>query len=64
MFDSNVARKNLRSILERFKLKITVIEESKDIDRLKLNKLIGNMQIYEKNHHKKKSKGLVLNNKI
>lgn len=64
MFDSNVARKNLRSILERFKLKITVIEESKDIDRLKLNKLIRNMQIYEKNHHKKKSEGLVLNNKI
>ena len=37
----------LRSLLERFHAKITVIEESKDIDKNPLTELVGNLQTYE-----------------
>ena len=37
----------LRSLLERFHAKITVIEESKDIDKIPLTELVGNLQTYE-----------------
>ena len=37
----------LRSLLERFHPKITVIEESKDIDKIPLIELVGNLQTYE-----------------
>ena len=37
----------LRSLPERFHAKITVIEESKDIDKIPLTKLVGNLQTYE-----------------
>ena len=40
-------RKVLRSLAERFHAKITVIEESKDIDSIPLTELIGNLQTYE-----------------
>ena len=40
-------RKVLRSLLERFHAKITVIEESKDIDSIPLTELVGNLQTYE-----------------
>ena len=40
-------RKVLRSLLERFHPKITVIEESKDIDKIPLTELVGNLQTYE-----------------
>ena len=40
-------RKVLRSLLERFHAKITAIEESKDIDKIPLTKLVGNLQTYE-----------------
>ena len=36
-----------RSLLERFHAKITVIEESKDIDKIPLIELVGNLQTYE-----------------
>ena len=39
--------KILRSLLERFHAKITIIEESKDIDTIPLIGLIGNLQTYE-----------------
>ena len=32
---------------ERFHAKITMIEESKDIDKIPLTKLVGNLQSYE-----------------
>ena len=35
-----IVRKILRSLLERFHAKITVIEESKDLDSIPLTKLI------------------------
>ena len=37
----------LRSLLERFYAKITAIEESKDIDKIPLIELVGNLQTYE-----------------
>ena len=40
-------RKVLRSLPERFHSKITAIEESKDIDKIPLTELVGNLQTYE-----------------
>ena len=40
-------RKVLRSLPERFHAKITIIEESKDIDQIPLTELVGNLQTYE-----------------
>ena len=40
-------RKVLKSLPERFHAKITAIEESKDIDKIPLPKLIGNLQTYK-----------------
>ena len=37
----------LRSLPERFHAKITAIEESKDIDKIPLIELVGNLQTYE-----------------
>ena len=45
--ESKIVRKILRSLLERFHAKITVIEEVKDIDQLPLTKLVRNLQTYE-----------------
>ena len=40
-------RKVLRSLPERFHAKITAIEESKDINKIPLTELVGNLQTYE-----------------
>ena len=42
-----IVRKVLRSLLERFHAKITAIEESKDIDKIPLTELLGNLQTDE-----------------
>ena len=42
-----IVRKVLKSLPERFHAKITAIEESKDIDKIPLTKLVGNLQMYE-----------------
>ena len=42
-----IVRKVLRSRPERFHAKITTIEESKDIDKIPLTELVGNLQSYE-----------------
>ena len=42
-----VVRKVLRSLPERFHAKIIAIEESKDIDKISLTELAGNLQTYE-----------------
>ena len=44
--EPKIVRKVLRSPPERFHAKITVIEESKDIDKIPLTELIGNLQTY------------------
>ena len=45
--EPKIIRKVLRSLPERFHAKITVIEESKDIDKIPLIELVGNLQTYE-----------------
>ena len=45
--EPKIVRKVLRSLLERFHAKITVIEESTDIDKIPLTELVGNLQTYE-----------------
>ena len=45
--EPKIMRKVLRSLLERFHAKITAIEESKDIDKIPLTELVGNLQTYE-----------------
>ena len=40
-------REVLKSLPERFHTKITAIEESKDIDKIPLTDLVGNLQTYE-----------------
>ena len=42
-----IVRKVLRSLPERFHANITTIEESKDIDKIPLTELVGNLQTYE-----------------
>ena len=42
-----IVRDVLRSLSKRFHAKITVIEESKDIDTIPLTELIGDLQTYE-----------------
>ena len=45
--ESKIVRKVLRSLPERFHAKITTIEESKDIDKIPLRELVGNLQTYK-----------------
>ena len=45
--EPKIVRKVLKSLPERFHVKITGIEESKDIDKIPLTKLVGNLQTYE-----------------
>ena len=45
--EPKIVRKVLRSLPERFRAKIMAIEESKDIDKIPLTKLVGNLQTYK-----------------
>ena len=45
--DSKVVRKILRSLREGFQAKVTIIKESKDLDKIKIQELIGSLQTYE-----------------
>ena len=47
ILEPKIVRKVLRSLPERFYAKITVIEKSKDIDKIPLTELVGNLQTYE-----------------
>ena len=47
MEDSKIVRKILRSLPEIFRAKVTAIEESKDLDDIKVQELIGSLQTYE-----------------
>ena len=42
-----VVRRILRSLLKRFRAIMTTINESKDVDSLKTDKLIGSLQTFE-----------------
>ena len=41
--DSKVVQKILRSLPENFRAKVTAIEESKDLDEIKVQELIGSL---------------------
>ena len=59
--DSKIVRKILRSLSENFHAKVTAIEESKDIDDIKVQELIGSLQTYELSlPSQRKSKSLAL----
>ena len=59
--DSKVVRKFLRSLPESFRTKVTAIEESKDLDKIKVQELIGSLQTYELSlPNQRKSKSLAL----
>ena len=45
--DSKVVRKILRSLRKRFRPKVTTIVESKDIDSMRVDELVGSIQTYE-----------------
>ena len=47
ILEPKVVRKVFRSLPERFHVKITAIEESKDIDSIPLTELVGNLKTYE-----------------
>ena len=61
MEGSKVVRKILRSLPESFQAKVTAIEESKDLDEIKVQELIDSLQTYELSlPSQKKSKSLAL----
>ena len=66
--DSKIVRKILRSLLESFRAKVTAIEESKDLDDIKIQELVGSLQTYElllPNQRKSKSLALkTINEKV
>ena len=44
---SKIVRKILRSLTENFRPKVTVITESKDVDSIPVDELVGSLQSYE-----------------
>ena len=61
MEDSRIVRKILRSLLESFRAKVIAIEESQDLDDIKVQELIGSLQTYELSlPSQRKSKSLAL----
>ena len=61
MEDSKIVRKILRSLPESFRVKVAVIEESKDLDDIKVLELIGSLQTYELSlPSQRKSKSIAL----
>ena len=59
--DCKIVRKILRSLPESFRAKVTAIEESKDLDDIKVQELIGSLQTYELSlPSQKKSQSLAL----
>ena len=47
ILELKVVKRVLKSLPKRFHAKITAIEESKDIDKIPLIELVGNLQTYE-----------------
>jgi hypothetical protein len=45
--DAKLTKKILRSLLERFMIKVTTIEESKDLYTMKIAELVSSLQTYE-----------------
>jgi RNA-binding protein YhbY len=45
--DAKLIKKILRSLPERFRIKVTTIKENKDLDNMKIEELVGSLQTYE-----------------
>jgi len=45
--DVKLIRKILRSLPELYRIKVTIIEESKDLEEMKIEELVGSLQTYE-----------------
>jgi hypothetical protein len=45
--DVKLIRKILRFLPKSFKIKVTTIEESKDLEEMKIEELVGSLQTYE-----------------
>jgi len=45
--DVKLIRKILRSLPERFRIKVTITQESKDLYQMKIEELVGSLQTYE-----------------
>jgi hypothetical protein len=45
--DVKLIRKILRSLPKHFRIKVTTIEESKDLEKMKIEELVGTLQTYE-----------------
>jgi hypothetical protein len=45
--DVKLIRKIRRSLPEHFRIKVTTIEESKDLEEMKIEELVGSLQTYE-----------------
>ena len=61
MEDSKIVRKILQSLPESFRAKVTAIEESKDLDDIKVQELVGSLQTYELSlPNQRKNKSLAL----
>ena len=59
--DSKIVRKVFRSLSKSFRAKVTAIEESKDLDDIKVQELIGSLQTYDLSFpSQRKSKSLAL----
>ena len=59
--DSKIVRKILRSLLESFRANVIAIEESKDLDDIKVQELISSLQTYKLSlPSQRKSKSLAL----
>ena len=59
--DSKIVRKILQSLPKSFRAKVTAIKESKDLDDIKVQELVGSLQTYELSlPNQRKSKSLAL----
>jgi len=47
ILDLELIRKILRSLPKHFRIKVTTIEESKDLEEMKIEELVGSLQTYE-----------------
>ena len=60
-YQPKIVRKILRSLTEDFRPKVTVITESKDVDSIPINELVGSLQSYKLDLPKtNKSKSMAL----
>jgi len=59
--DVKLICKILRSLPKHFRIKVTTIEESKDLEEMKIEELVGSLQTYELSLHSvKKMKNIAL----